>query len=110
MDRELVMYVRSHHCPSVAIANSVLISAAIPYRQVNVDTDPTAKAWLLETVGFLSVPTLVIADPGQDLPYIVPEPMGEGESPRGVDRGAVITEPRSEQLKTWLRKHGLLAD
>ncbi|MFC1961160.1 glutaredoxin domain-containing protein [Chloroflexota bacterium] len=108
MDRELVMYIRSFHCPSVSIATSVLLNAAVPYREIIVDTDPVAKAWLLENVGFMSVPTLVIADSGQDTPHTEPEPLPAGQSPRGVDRGPVITEPRSEQLKDWLRKQGFI--
>ncbi len=106
---ELVMYTRTRPCPFVNVARQALAQAGVPYREINIDYDAAARAWLLETVHYLSVPTLVIALPGQDRPYTPPEPLLEGLSPRGIDRGPVLTEPSAAQLKTWLVSHGLSA-
>ncbi len=109
MDCELVMYTRSWSCPAVSLARTVLTRHGISWREINVDADPAAREWLLQNVGFLSVPTLVIATPGQATPVTPPLPLPPGHSPRGVDRGSVLTEPGAEQLTAWLAGHGLLA-
>lgn len=103
---ELVMYTRTRPCPFVNVARQALAQAGVPYREINIDHDAAARAWLLETVHYLSVPTLVVALPGDDRPYTPPEPLLEGLSPRGIDRGPVLTEPGGPQLKTWLVRHG----
>jgi len=109
VNRELVMYTRNRGCPYVSIARMVLARHAIPCREIDIDADPAAREWLLQTVGFLSVPTLVIAAPGQMTPATPPLPLPPGHSPRGVDRGSILTEPSAEQLTAWLARHGLLA-
>jgi hypothetical protein len=55
------------------------------------------------------VPTLVIANQSEDLPYADPTPLPKDSSPRGINRGSMITEPGEEQLLEWLRQHQLLA-
>ncbi|MBN2471362.1 MAG: glutaredoxin family protein [Anaerolineae bacterium] len=104
---ELVMYTRTRDCPFVSLARQVLARAGVPYRAINIDSDAGARAWLLEHVHYLSVPTLVIALPGEDRPHTAPEPLPAGASPRGIDRGPVLTEPGAAQLEDWLRRHGL---
>ncbi len=108
MEKEIVMYVRSFFCPNVALARDVLGRYNIPYREIDIDANPVmaerVKAW----TQFLSVPTLVIANPGDDLPYtdVLPRPT-EG-SLKGYDRGPLITEPNNAALENWLHKHGFL--
>ncbi|MBN1964898.1 MAG: glutaredoxin [Anaerolineae bacterium] len=105
---ELVMITRTRGCPFMSLARHVLDSEAIRYRELNIDNDPQARANLLEWVGFLSIPTLFVAAPGSDAPNARPEPLPAGASPRGIDRGTMITEPKAGELKRWLRKHGLM--
>lgn len=106
--KHLVMYSRrSFLCPYVHIAERLLHTYSIPYIEVDIDHDPAARNRVLEWTGFLSVPTLVVADADAVLPYEPPAPLTE-PSPRGIDRGVMITEPSSKQLESWLRKHGFL--
>lgn len=109
MDRELVMYTRNWGCYYVGVARALLARHGIPCREIDIDADPTAREWLLQNVGYLSVPTLVIAAPGQVTPIAPALPLAPGQSPRGVDRGTILTEPSAEQLTAWLVRHGLLA-
>jgi glutaredoxin len=108
MARELVMYTRSFGCAYVSLARYVLDERGLAYREVNIDRDEAAKGRLLDWVGFLSVPTLLIAENGTDLPCAEPLPLPPGVSPRGVDRGTIITEPTPDQLRAWLDKAGFL--
>ena len=105
---ELVMYVRTMSCPFVSLARRVLSEDAVAYREVFIDHDRAAEQRVLDWTGFLSVPTLLAARPGEDLPLAPPQPLVPGGSPRGIDRGAMITEPDEEQLRDWLRQIGLL--
>jgi len=106
-EKELVMYTRSTPCMFVNTARSVLETEGIPYREIQIDTDPTARERVLAWTGFLSVPTLIITAPDAWVPLEEPSPLPSGASPRGVDRGGMITEPSAAQLAAWLRKHGL---
>jgi len=108
MEKELVMYTRTTGCPFVTIATRVLQAEHIAYRQVYIDKNPIARDRVREWTGFLSVPTLIVANPGEDLPVAVPPPLPEGSSPQGVDRDTMITEPREPQLRAWLQKNGFL--
>lgn len=105
---ELVMYSRTIGCPYVTIAKRVLHEYDVPYREIYIDRDPAAKQRVLDWTGFLSVPTLIIACEGGSLPAGDVAPLPEGSSPRGVDRGAMLTEANEAQLKAWLTKHNLL--
>ena len=107
-DRELVMYSRTSPCPFVSLARRVLTAEAVPYRELYIDQDKTYENRVLEWTGYLSVPTLIVADLGQDLPYEAPVPLAKDTSPRGVNRGPMMTEPSEEQLKQWLQQNGLL--
>lgn len=107
-DKELVMYSRSMPCPFVSTARRVLEREGVPYRELLIDRNQTYEARVLEWTGFLSVPTLVVAWRGQELPYEPPVPLPHGESPRGIDRGSMLTEATEEELLAWLRKHGFL--
>ncbi len=105
---ELVMYSRETPCPFVSLARRVLAQDSVQYRELFIDRDKIAERRVLEWTGFLSVPTLIAAIPGENLPYASPIPLAPGSSPRGIDRGAMITEPDETQLRAWLHRLGLL--
>ncbi len=65
---------------------------------------PAASTW----TGFESVPTLVIAAEDSLEPCEAPLALRTGASPRGIDRGCLLTEPNRSELRAWLGKHGLL--
>lgn len=109
-DKELVMYSRSYGCPFVTTAKNVLNQYDVPYREIMIDKDESAKQRVLDWTGFLSVPTMIIANLGEDLPYTDVAPLEKGASPRGIDRGIMLTEASSEQVENWLRKHGLITE
>jgi glutaredoxin len=108
MGYELVMYSRLAPCPYVRTAKQVLERLCVPYREVFIDQDEQAGRRVLDWTGYQSVPTLVVVRPGENLPYEEPAPIPSGTSPRGVDRGTIITEPGELQLENWLRKHGFI--
>lgn len=108
-DKHLVMYSRTFGCPFVSIAKNVLHEHDIAYQEVFIDKDEVARQRVLDWTGFLSVPTLVIAEKGSDLPYTDVAPLPEGASPRGVDRGPMLTEASTDELTNWLKKHGFIA-
>ncbi|MBN1680820.1 MAG: glutaredoxin family protein [Anaerolineae bacterium] len=105
MEYELVMYSRLSSCPFVRTAKRVLDRENIPYREIYIDEDDTAKQRVIDWTGYRAVPTIIVAHPGEDLPYEDPEPLPQGSSPRGIDRGSMITEPGELKLEKWLRKH-----
>lgn len=108
IEYEIVMYSRFSPCPYVRSAKRVLERAGIPYREIYIDEDPTAKQRVIEWTGFQSVPTIILARPGEIFPFEPPAPLEPGASPRGIDRGTMITEPGEYQLEDWLQKHGFL--
>lgn len=107
MDYELVMYSRTSPCPYVRVAKRVLERENIPYREIHIDKDADAKQRVIDWTGFQSVPTLLLARPGEDVPYKAPASL-DGASPKGVDRGSMITEPSEIKLEEWLRTNGLI--
>ncbi len=108
-DKVLVMYSRTYGCPFVSIAKRALHEHDVPYEEVFIDQDSDAKERVLAWTGFLSVPTLVVAEPGERLPYTAFAPLPEGASPRGIDRGPMLTEASADQITQWLQKHGFIA-
>lgn len=106
--RDLIMYGRSYGCPFITIAKKVLEEEGVDYHEIHIDDDDEARQRVIEWTGFRSVPTLVLADPGELVPFEPPAPLARGKSPRGIDRGSMITEPDDLQLKRWLENHGLL--
>jgi glutaredoxin len=104
-DHDLVMYTRTTGCPFVTIAVRVLREHNITYREIFIDKDPLARQRVRTWTGFLSVPTLIVAEPDSVLPVAEPDPLPEGTSPQGIDRGTMLTEPREPQLIAWLQKH-----
>ena len=109
MTKQLIMYTRTAGCPFVTTAKRVLSEYNVPYREIFTDRDPAARQRLLDWVGFLSVPTLLVAHEGEIVPYEPPAAIEKGISPRGIDRGSMITEPYADELKAWLKQHGFIA-
>lgn len=107
-DKTLIMYSRTYGCPFVSTAKRVLEEHKVKYTEIFIDEDPAARQRVLEWTGFESVPTLVVAPKGQTVPEDSPEPLEKGSSPRGIDRGPMLTEPSGPQLKSWLEKHGFV--
>ena len=110
MTRELVMYSRTTSCPFVTLAKRVLNDYGVTYREIFTDKDGEARQRVLDWTGFLSVPTLLVAETGSLLPYEEPAPLERGRSPRGIDRGTMITEPNIEELTRWLRRHHFITE
>lgn len=108
MEFELVMYSRFSPCPFVRSAKRVLERESISYREIYIDQDEAAKQRVITWTGFQSVPTLIVARMGEDLPCEEPAYLAPGASPRGVNRGVMITEPSESQLEDWLRQHGFI--
>ena len=81
MTRELVMYSRRQPCPWVTLAKQTLQLHGVPWRELLIDEDEEAHSRLLAWVGFLSVPTLIIAEGDSDLPLEAPRPSGYGHQP-----------------------------
>lgn len=100
------MYTRNMACPDQALARQCLKEWGIAPIEINVSHDPDAAQILLELVGSLSVPTIVIADE-HDEPIEPPRPIGPDRMIRNIDRGSVISEPNRNGLRTFLVKHGL---
>lgn len=109
MDKQLIMYSRTTGCPFVTTSKHVLSEYNVSYSEIFTDRDPAARQRLLDWVGFLSVPTLIVAYAGEIVPYAPPVPLEKGRSPRGINRGTMITEPYADELKAWLKQHGFIA-
>jgi glutaredoxin len=107
-DKELVVYTRTKSCPYWSMARRALEKHRLPYRTILVDEDEAARQRVIEWTGFEAVPTIVVARRGEDLPYEPPEPLEADQSPRGLDRGSMITEANTHRLEKWLRRHGFI--
>jgi len=108
MDKELVMYSRTLGCPYISIAKKTLSEYNVSFRERYIDKDDSARQYVLDTTGFLSVPTLVVAHLGEDFPHTPPSPLPDGASPRGINRGTVITEASRDEFIAWLKQHGFI--
>lgn len=107
-EKSLIMYSRSYGCPFITLAKRVLKDHAVAYREIMIDKDSEARQRVVDWTGFLSVPTLVVAEDASDLPYAPPSPLATGHSPRGIDRDTMITEPNIEELTIFLQRHGFV--
>jgi glutaredoxin len=110
MTKQLIMYSRRMGCPFITLAKRVLDDYALSYREIYIDQDDEARSRILRWTGFLSVPTLVVSNNGSLLPDGEPTPLPTGTSPRGINRGMMITEPNIDQLITWLAQHGFIEE
>lgn len=110
MSNTLVFVNRTLGCPLSTLARQVLTDYGVSFVEHYYDTDPDVRARLLSWTGFLSVPTLYVANGDLTQPLTPPEPLEAGTSPRGIDRGSMLTEPNADQLLAWLVKHGIVAE
>lgn len=108
LQKHIVMYSRTTGCPFITLAKRVLNDYDVAYQEIFIDQDNDARQRVHAWTGFLSVPTLVVADADADLPYEEPSPLASGASPRGINRGSMITEPGMDQLTDWLAQHGFI--
>jgi hypothetical protein len=108
-DKEIVMYSRAAYSPFVALARDVFSRYKIPFREIDITVDTASADQLRAWSGKLSIPTIVATAPQTGLPLEPPTPLKPGQSPRGLDRGSLISEPNNQQLENWLHKHGFLA-
>lgn len=107
-EKELLVYTRSTFCPYQRKADRVFDQYDVPHRTILINMDAEAEKRVLNWTGFKSVPTIIVVRPGELLPIEEPAPLPAGASPRGIDRGSMITEANEEQLEKWLRKHGFI--
>jgi glutaredoxin len=105
-EKEIVMCVRNGFCPDIRRARRAFEKWQLPYREINVHEAPEAHQRCQKWNGCLAMPVIVIARPGEDLPIEPPTPLKPGQSPRNVDRGAMISEVGEEQLRAFVRRHG----
>ncbi len=109
MSKRLVMYM-SPWCSTSADTQRALNEWQVTATMVNMKEDRAAAARVKGWVGFESSPTLLVAEGDSLEPYEAPAPLATGKSPRGIDRGSMLTEPTRPQLRAWLIKHGFLAE
>lgn len=107
-DKKLVMYGRLRSCPFINTAKRVLHDLDVPYEELHIDQDDDAYQKVVDWTGFASVPTMVVAANDSLLPITEPDHLEQGASPRGIDRGSMITEASDAQLRGWLKKHGFV--
>ena len=108
VENELIIYNRTTGCPYSTIAKMILDREQVPYREIFIDLDERAAKRVLKWTGYRVVPTLVVSKPGSLSPIEEPQSLSKGKSPRGMDRGFMISEPNPQQLDNWLKKHALL--
>ena len=109
MAKRLVMYM-SPWCSTSVDTQRALHAWRVAATMVNMKEDRAAAARVRGWVGFESSPTLLIAEDDSLEPCAPPAPLVAGSSPRGIDRGTMLTEPTRPQLRAWLVKHGMLAE
>jgi glutaredoxin len=102
----LVVYVRSSFCPDVWRWQRWVSQHELDFFELDIDADPQAYARVIEWTGHESVPTLVIAPDDGLEPIEEPSPR-PGRSPRGVDRGTMLTEPNPGQVEAFLDRWGI---
>ena len=106
--KRLVVYIRSNFCPDVQRTRDFLERYQVPHHLIDADQDPAAKERVRMWTGYLSFPTLVVAEEDAIVPHEPPVPLLPGQSPRDVDRGTMLTEASTRTLESFLRRHGFL--
>ena len=109
MCKRVVVYM-SPWCYTSADTQRALTEWNVPATFVNIKEDRAAAARVKAWVGYESVPTVVLAEEDSLEPYEAPAPLAAGASPRGIDRGSMMTEANRQQLKAWLVKQGVLTE
>lgn len=106
MDKEIVMYTRGGFCTDVVRAHRALQRWRLPYREINIRENSQARHRCLEWNRNLSMPVIVIARQGEDVPIEPPLPLEPEQNPSDLDRGYLITEPGKQGLQSFLTRHG----
>ncbi len=106
--KQLVVYIRGNFCPDVRRTREFLEKNDIPHKLIDAGADTAARDKVVAWTGFLSFPTLVIAEGDSLEPCEPPMPLKPGQSPRDVDRGTMLTEASTPVLEKFLRRHGFL--
>ena len=109
MGKQVVVYM-SPWCYTSQHTQNALKEWGVPATFINIKEDKDAAARVRGWVGFESVPTVVLAEGDSLLPCESPVTLAPGASPRGVDRGSMITEANRNQLREWLVKHQILPE
>ena len=109
MSKRVVVYM-SPWCYTSKDTQSALNEWGVPATFINIKEDHAAAARVRGWVGFESVPTIIITEGESVEPFEAPAPLTPGSSPRGVDRGSMMTEATRNQLRAWLVKHEFLAE
>jgi glutaredoxin len=108
MSLRLVVYV-SPWCFNCTDTRDALTAWGVPATYVDIKQDAQAAKRVRTWTGFESVPTLVIAEEDNVEPHQPPAAL-TGRSPRGVDRGTMLTEPTRNELGAWLVRNGFLQE
>lgn len=108
MARDIILYSRATSCSDIDHVRARLQEWNLPFREIDIEADARAAARLEAWTGFLSVPTVVIADAGSDEPYQEPAGLTPNMNPRNVDRGSIITEPSTANLRVFLEHNGFV--
>ncbi len=106
--RRLIVYIRGTFCPDVRRTRDFLAAHAVTHEEIDAERDLAAKERVIGWTGFMSFPTLVVADGDSIEPYEPPLPLRPGQSPRDIDRGSMLTEASLPVLESFLRRHGFL--
>lgn len=109
IDKQIIMYSRRTFCPGVALARDLMQRYNVTYHEVDITSDETASVRLQRWTNSHPVPTLIVANEGEDVPYTDILPLGENQPLKGQDRGPIISEPTNRDLENWLHKHGFLS-
>ncbi len=107
--KRLVVYIRGNFCPDIRRTREFLAQHSIPHRLIDANEDSAARDKVVAWTGYLSFPTLVIAEGDSLDPYEPPAPLKPGQSPRDVDRGTMLTEASTPMLEKFLKRHGFLS-
>ncbi len=108
MSRRLVVYTRTYNCPYWDRSKAFLDSHQIPYHMIYLDQNAEANQHVLNWTGMEIVPTLVIAEEDSIEPFFPPAPLADGQSPHGVDRGTMFSEPSDRRLEIFLKRHSIM--
>ncbi len=106
--KRLVVYIRGNFCPDVRRTRDFLDKNAIPHQLIDAATDDVARDKVVAWTGYMSFPTLVVAEGDSFDPCEPPAPLKPGQSPRDVDRGTMLTEASTPVLEKFLRRHGFM--
>lgn len=79
----------------------------IDFVEFDIDSDDEAYRKVIAWTGHESVPTLVIASDDGIEPVEPPTALPAGRSPRGFDRGTMLTEPNPGQVAAFLERNGI---